>query len=180
MRKKEEMLKRQGHPTSNHWKRWHALNECTSMAGNKRRKAASQALWAAQLQNTYIQFKRTQCDALSSTEVSNLEAALWNDAAYGWKIMSNLRIRVKHNFYNIVVNRRAKAEHIKGKSMYLTWYNDQNSAEKATFKFRYSNEARTGKQKVDDWLDCNQKLFNGTKQLKLVRVSESNSVSDKQ
>jgi hypothetical protein len=56
------------------------------MAGNKKRKAASQALRAAQLQNTYVQFKRTQSDALSSTEDSNLEAALSNDAAYGWTL----------------------------------------------------------------------------------------------
>jgi hypothetical protein len=50
------------------------------MAGNKKRKAASQALRAAQLQNTYVQFKRTRSDALRSTEVSKLEAALSNDA----------------------------------------------------------------------------------------------------
>jgi hypothetical protein len=55
--------------------------------------------------------------------------------------MSNLGIRVKHNFSNIVMNRRAKAEHTKGKSMYSTRYDDQNSAEKAAFEFQYSNEA---------------------------------------
>jgi hypothetical protein len=104
---------------------------------------------------------RTTSDALSSTEVSNLEPTLSNDAAYGWTLTSNLRIRVKHNFYNIVVNQRAKAEHTKGKAMYSTRYDDQHSVEKAAFEFRYSKEACTGKQKVDDWLDRNQKLFNG-------------------
>jgi hypothetical protein len=66
---------------------------------------------------------------------------LSNNAAYGWTLMSNLGIRVKHNFSNIVMNRRAKAEHTKGKSMYSTRYDDQNSAEKAAFEFQYSNEA---------------------------------------
>jgi hypothetical protein len=90
-----------------------------------------------------------------------LEAALSNDAAYGWELTSNLMILAKHNFHNVVVNRRAKAEHTKGKAMYSSRCDDKNSAEKAAFEFRYSNEARTRKQKVDNWLDRNQKLFDG-------------------
>jgi hypothetical protein len=73
------------------------------MAGSKKRKAPSQALRAAQLQNTYVQLKRTQSDAFSSTEVSKLEAALSNDAFYGWTLTSNLRILRKNSFYHIVI-----------------------------------------------------------------------------
>jgi hypothetical protein len=131
------------------------------MAGNKKRKALSQAIRAVQLQNTYVQLKRTRSDALSSTAVSKLEAALSNDPFYGWTLTSNLRILQKKNFYNIVVNRREKAECTNGKPRFSTRYADQNSAEKAAFEFRYSNEARTGKEKVDNWLDFNHKLLNG-------------------
>jgi hypothetical protein len=44
------------------------------MAGatNKKRKAPSQALRVAQLRSTYVPFKRTRSDALSSVEVSKL------------------------------------------------------------------------------------------------------------
>jgi predicted exporter len=102
------------------------------MAGNKKRKALSQAIRAVQLQNTYVQLKRTRSDALSSTAVSKLEAALSNDPFYGWTLTSNLRILQKKNFYNIVVNRREKAECTKGKQRFSTRYADQNSAEKQT------------------------------------------------
>ena len=132
------------------------------MAGSKKRKAPSQALRAAQLQNTYVvQLKRTRSDALSSTKVSKLKAALSNDASYGWTLTSNLRILRKNSFYHIVVNRREKAERTTGKPMFSSRYADQNSAEKAAFEFRHSNEAGTGKGKVDDWLDFNQILLNG-------------------
>jgi hypothetical protein len=90
-----------------------------------------------------------------------MEAALSNDASYGWTLTSNLKILQKHNFFNIVVNRRDKADSTNGKQRFSSRYADQNSAEKAAFEFRYSNEARTGKQKVDDWLDFNQKLLDG-------------------
>jgi hypothetical protein len=90
-----------------------------------------------------------------------MEAALSNDASYGWTLTSNLKILQKHNFFNIVVNRRDKADSTNGKQRFSSRYADQNSAEKAAFQFRYSNEARTGKQKVDDWLDFNQKLLDG-------------------
>jgi hypothetical protein len=123
------------------------------MAGSKNQKAPSQALRAAQLQNTYVQLKRTRSDALSSTEVSKLEAALSNDASYGWSLTSNLRILRKNSLYHIVVNRREKAERTTGKPMFSSRCADQNSAEKAAFEVRYSNEAGTGKRKVDDWLD---------------------------
>jgi hypothetical protein len=133
------------------------------MAGrtNNKRKAPSQALRAAQLQNTYVPLKRTRLHALSSTEVSKLEAALSNDASYGWTLTSNLRIVQKHNFYNIVVSRRDKAERTNGKPRFSSRYADKNAAEKAAFEFRYSNEARTGQRKVDDWFVDNQKLLNG-------------------
>jgi hypothetical protein len=81
----------------------------------------------------------------------------------------------KHNFYNIVVNRREKAERTKGKPMFSSRYKDQNSAEKATFEFQYSKEARTGKQKVDNWLDCNQKLFDGDFTIPPAEVASGNS-----
>jgi hypothetical protein len=90
-----------------------------------------------------------------------LEAALSNDASYGWTLTSNLRIVQKHNFYNIVVSRRDKAERTNGKPRFSSRYADQNAAEKAAFEFRYSNEARTGQRKVDDWFVDNQKLLNG-------------------
>ena len=131
------------------------------MAGSKKRKAQSQALRAAQLQNTYVPFKRTRSDALSSKEASKLDAALSNDASYGWTLASNLRVVRKHDFYNIVINRRDKANSCNGKPCFSSRYDDQNSAEKAAFEFRYSHEARTGKLKVDDWLDFNQSLLNG-------------------
>jgi hypothetical protein len=132
------------------------------MAGRtNKRKAPSQALRAAQLQNTYVPLKRTRLHALSSTEVSKLEAALSNDASYGWTLTSNLRIVEKHNFYNIVVCRRDKAERTNGKPRFSPRYADQNAAEKAAFEFRYSNEAGTGRRKVDDWFADKQKLLNG-------------------
>ncbi len=84
-----------------------------------------------------------------------------NDASYGWSLTSNLRILRKNSLYHIVVNRREKAERTTGKPMSSSRCADQNSAEKAAFEFRYSNEGRTGKQKVDDWLDFNQRLLNG-------------------
>ena len=155
-----KMLKRQQHPTTNHWEPWHALKECI-MVCNKKRKSPSQALRAAQLKNTYVPIKRTRSDVLSSTAVSKLEAALSNDASYGWTLTSNLKILQKHTFYNIVVNRREKADSTNGKQRLSSQYADQNPAEKAAFEFRYSNEARTGKRKVDDWLDFNRKLLNG-------------------
>ena len=131
------------------------------MAGNKKRKAPSQALRAAQLQSTYVPLKRTRSDALSSLEASKLDAALSNDASYGWTLTSNLKIIQKHEFFNIVLNRRDKAEFSNGKQYYSSRHKDQNSAEKAAFKFRYSYEARTGKLKVDGWLDLNQRLLGG-------------------
>ena len=134
-RGEEKMLKRKQQPTTNHREPWHALNECI-MAGNKKRKALSQAIRAVQLQNTYVQLKRTRSDAfsstVSSTAVSKLEAALSNDPFYGWTLTSNLKILQKKNFYNIVVNRREKAECTKGKQRFSTRYADQNSAEKQT------------------------------------------------
>jgi hypothetical protein len=68
---------------------------------------------------------------------------------------------LSNSFYRIVVNRREKAEGTTGKPMFLSRCADQNSAEKAAFEFRYSNEAGTGKGKVDGWLDFNQRLLNG-------------------
>jgi hypothetical protein len=126
-----------------------------------KRKAPSHGLRAAQLQNTYVPLKRTRLHALSSTEVSKLEAALSNDASYGWTLTSNLRIVQKHNFYNIVVSRRDKADTSNGKRRLSSRYADQNAAEKAAFEFRYSNEAGIGKRKVDNWFDDNQKLLKG-------------------
>ena len=131
------------------------------MAGNKKRKAPSQALRAAQLQSTYVPLKRTRSDALSSLEASKLDAALSNDASYGWTLTSNLRIVHKHEFFNIVLNRRDKADSSNGKQYYSSRHNDQNSAEKAAFEFRYSYEARTGKLKVDGWLALNERLLGG-------------------
>jgi hypothetical protein len=61
-------------------------------AANEKRKAPSQALRVAQLQSTHVPLKRTQSDALSSVEVSKLEAALSNDASCGWTLASNLKI----------------------------------------------------------------------------------------
>jgi hypothetical protein len=86
---------------------------------------------------------------------------LSNDASYGWTLTSNLKILQKHSFFNIVVNRRDKAGRTNGRQRFSSRYADQNAAEKAAFEFRYSNEARTGKQKVDDWLELHQKLLNG-------------------
>jgi hypothetical protein len=133
------------------------------MAGatNKKRKAPSQALRVAQLRSTYVPFKRTRSDALSSVEVSKLEAALSNDACYGWTLTSNLRIVQKHGHHNIVVNRRDKADSTLGKPFFSSRHADQNTAEKAAFEFRYSMEGRNGKRNVDNWLDFNQKLLNG-------------------
>jgi hypothetical protein len=132
----------------------------TSLAGNTKRKA-SQALQGAQLINTYVPLKRTRKNALSATEVSKLEAALSNDASYGWTLTSNLRIIQKHDYFNIVLSRREKEERTTGKPILSTRYSDQNSAEKAAFNFRYSWEARTGKRKVDDYLDLSRRLLNG-------------------
>ena len=57
------------------------------MAGNRKRKAPSQALRSAQLQSTYVPLKRTRSDALSSIEASKLDAALSNEASYGWTLV---------------------------------------------------------------------------------------------
>ena len=172
------MLKRQQHPTTNHWEPWHALKECI-MVCPKKRKLPSQTLRVSQLQNTYVPFKRTRSDALSSTAVSKLEAALSNDASYGWTLTSNLRIVQKHTFYNIVVNRREKADSTNGKPRFSSRYADQNSAEKPAFEFRYSNEARTGKRKVDDWLDFNRKPINGEFTVPPTEVQSGDSMAVK-
>jgi hypothetical protein len=95
-------------------------------------------------------------------EVSKLEATVSNDAFYGLTLTSNLRIIKKKNYYHIVVIRREKAEQTIGKRRFSSRHPDQNSAEKAAFEFQYSNEAGTGRGKVDDWLLAfNHKLLNG-------------------
>jgi hypothetical protein len=159
--------------------RWHAFIQCMAGTISKKRKAPSQALRAAQLQNTYVPFKRTRLHALSATEVSKLEAALSNEGSYGWTLTSNLRIVQKHNFYNIVLSRRDKADSTNGKPRFSSRYADQNSAEKAAFDFRYSNEARTGKRKVDDWFDLNQKILNGVFTVTPTEVVQSYDLSKK-
>jgi hypothetical protein len=73
------------------------------------------------------------------------------------------------------VNRREKAERTTGKPMFSSRYADQNSAEKATFEFRHSNEAVTGKGKVDDWSDFNQRLLNGDLTLPPTDLRSGNS-----
>ena len=65
---------------------------------NKKQKAPSQALPAAQLQNMYVPFKRTRSDALSLVKASELDAALSNDASCGWALTPNSRIVLKHKF----------------------------------------------------------------------------------
>jgi hypothetical protein len=55
---------------------------------NEKRKAPSQALRAAQLQNTCVPFKHTRSNALGSTEASKLDAAMQNDASFGWTLTS--------------------------------------------------------------------------------------------
>jgi hypothetical protein len=52
-------------------------------------------------------------------------------------------------------------ERTNGKPRFPSRYADQNAVEKAAFEFRYSNEARTGRRKVDDCFVNNQKLLNG-------------------
>jgi hypothetical protein len=100
---------------------------------------------------------------------------LSNDASYGWTLTSNLRILRKNTFYHIVVNRREKAERTTGKPMFSSQYTDKNSAEKAAFEFRHSNEAGPGKRKVVNWLDFNQRLLNGDLTLPPTDLRSGNS-----
>jgi hypothetical protein len=71
-----------------------------------------------------------------------VEAALSNDASYGWTFIPNVRILQKICFYHIVVNRQEKAERTTKKPMFSSGCADQNYAEKTTFEFQHSNEAR--------------------------------------
>jgi hypothetical protein len=150
----------------------------TSLTGNTKRKA-SQALRVAQLKSTYVPMKRTRKNALSAMEVSKLEAALSNDASYGWTLTSNLRITQKHDSFNIVLNRRERESSPNGKPILSTRYSDQNSAEKAAFEFRYTWEARTGKRKVDEYLDLSQRLLNGNLSVCPTEVLSGNTSNKK-
>jgi hypothetical protein len=132
----------------------------TSLTGNTKQKA-SQALRGAQRKSRYVPLKRTRKNDLNVMEVSKLEAALSNDASYGWTLTSNLRITQKHDSFKIVLNWRERESSPNGKPILSTGYSDQNSAKKAAFEFRYSWEACTGKRKVDRYLDLSQRLLNG-------------------
>jgi hypothetical protein len=147
------------------------------MAGatNKKQKAPSQALRVAQLQSTCVPLKRTRSDALSSVELSKLEAASSNDSSCGWTLASNLRIVRMHEHCNVVVNRRVKACSAVGKRLLSPRHADQNTAEKAAFEFRHSIEGHLGKGKVDNWLDFNQKLLNGDHVVAPTKVLSSDS-----
>jgi hypothetical protein len=59
--------------------------------------------------------------------------------------------------------------------MFSSRYADQNSAEKAAFEFRHSNEAGTGKRKDDDWSAFNQRLLNGDLPLPPTDLRSDNS-----
>lgn len=132
-------------------------------AQNQKRKAQSisNALLRSQVPVTYTPAKRLRKQAVSAVDAAKFEAALSNDARFGWELTSNMAIEPRRTGYCICLLKRKRRHATKGERIYSPVYDCIYSAENGAFLYRYGVESIKSRLAVDNWLETTEKFLKG-------------------
>jgi hypothetical protein len=139
----------------------HTTTATLNMGTKRKTQAISNAVLRAQALVTYTPAKRLRKQSVSAIDAAKFEAALSNDAKFGWDLTSNMAVEPKRDGYYIRLLKRKRSHATKGERIYSPVYDSIYSAENAAFSYRYSMESMKSRLNVDDWLENTQQFLKG-------------------